>query len=168
MKLIFACLDCDLSALFARSTLTKYHFDCSQYHWWIKPVETPESALVSCSAKFTCSQKYLYVYCNVNCKTFWPPRETCKSMNKSGEVVAGQVSNGDFHCESPNDVLATEPIKQGQKKALWVATLIREWSANGPRMLCKIEVDAAASVLRAGLQLCLGQKFTLQSQALKL
>jgi hypothetical protein len=110
-------LDCDLSALFARSTLTKYHFDCSQYHWSIKPVETPESALASCSAKFTCSQNYLYVYCNVNCKTFWPPRETCKSINKSGEVVAGQVSNGDFHCESPNDVLATEPVKQDKKKS---------------------------------------------------
>ena len=31
LKLIFTFIGCNLSALFARSTLTKYHFDCSQY-----------------------------------------------------------------------------------------------------------------------------------------
>ena len=32
-----------------------------------------------------------------------------KLVNKQGEVVAGHVSNGDFHWESPKPALATGP-----------------------------------------------------------
>ena len=36
----------------------------------------------------------------VELRTFWPPIETCKFVNDSGDSVAGQVSNGDFHWKS--------------------------------------------------------------------
>ncbi len=38
------------------------------------------------------------------CKTFWPHKAIWRSVNAHGEVVAGQVSKGDFHCEYPNAV----------------------------------------------------------------
>ena len=71
----------------------------------INPVEIPKSEEVNCSAKLTCSKKCSKPYWRVDCKTFWPPTETCKLVKDTGEVVAGHVSNGDFHWESPSPPL---------------------------------------------------------------
>ncbi len=38
------------------------------------------------------------------CKTFWLPKVTWGLVNVLGGKVAGHVSKGDFHCESPNAV----------------------------------------------------------------
>ena len=51
-------LGCSLSATCDLSTFTKYHLDHSQYPWDIRPVETPKSEDVHCSARFTCSKKF--------------------------------------------------------------------------------------------------------------
>jgi len=50
---IFIFLGCNLSAILPRSTFTKYHLLDSQYPCEIKPVDTPKSDDVNCSAKFT-------------------------------------------------------------------------------------------------------------------
>ena len=41
---------------------------------------------------------------------FWPPTATWRLIRDNGARVAGQVSKGDFHWESPNLVLATAAI----------------------------------------------------------
>jgi len=41
---------------------------------------------------------------------FWPPIETWRLVRDNGDMVAGHVSNGDFHWKSPNPLLATEAI----------------------------------------------------------
>ena len=41
-------------------------------------------------------------------KIFVPPTVTCKLVNDIGAEVAGQESNGDFHCESPSAALVEE------------------------------------------------------------
>ena len=43
---------------------------------------------------------------------FWPPIETCKFVNDSGDSVDGHVSNGDFHWKSPNPLVADEAINR--------------------------------------------------------
>ena len=47
---------CNLPAILLRSTFTKYRVLDSQYPCEIRPVETPKSDYVNCSAKFTCSK----------------------------------------------------------------------------------------------------------------
>ena len=42
----------------------------------------------------------------VELRTFWPPIETCKFVRDNGDIVAGHVSNGDFHWKSPKPLLA--------------------------------------------------------------
>ena len=49
---------CNLSAILPRSTFTKYHLLASQHPCEIKPVATPKSDDVNCSAKFTCYKKF--------------------------------------------------------------------------------------------------------------
>ena len=39
-------------------------------------------------------------------RTFWPPIETWRLVRDNGDIVAGHVSNGDFHWKSPNPLLA--------------------------------------------------------------
>ena len=51
----------------------------------------------------------------VELRTFWPPIETWRLVRDNGDIVAGQVSNGDFHWKSPNPLLATEAMN-GQIK----------------------------------------------------
>ena len=49
----------------------------------------------------------------VELRTFWPPIETCKFVNDSGDSVAGQVSNGDFHWKSVSP-LVVDAATNGQ------------------------------------------------------
>ena len=46
----------------------------------------------------------------VEFRTFWPPIAICKLLRDKGLIVEGHVSNGDFHWESPNPLLATAPM----------------------------------------------------------
>ena len=38
----------------------------------------------------------------VELRTFCPPIETWRLVRDNGDIVAGHVSNGDFHWKSPN------------------------------------------------------------------
>ena len=42
----------------------------------------------------------------VELRTFWPPIETWRLVRDNGDIVAGHVSNGDFHWKSPNPLFA--------------------------------------------------------------
>ena len=56
---------------------------------------------------------------------FWPPIETWRLVRDNGDIVAGHVSNGDFHWKSPNPLLATEAINgQINTPVGWVIPLL--------------------------------------------
>ena len=46
----------------------------------------------------------------VELRTFWHPIETWRLVRDNGDMVAGQVSNGDFHWKSPNPLVLDEAI----------------------------------------------------------
>ncbi len=64
---------------------------------------------------------------DVELSIFCPPIPTCKLVWDNGDIVAGQVSNGDFHWKSPNPLLNPVAPINGQMRTAVGWTIVNKW-----------------------------------------
>ncbi len=102
-------LACNLSAIFPLSTFTKYHLLASQYPWWINQLKLQNLNLLVVPLNSLAQGNFQFIF-KVDCSIFGPPTLTWRFVNDNDAVVAGHVSNGDFHWKSQNPVEGTDVI----------------------------------------------------------